>query len=427
MDKKEYQRFDEELFSTTLANGLKVNILPKKGFHKTYAILTTNFGSMDQEFLLNDEKIEVPAGTAHFLEHKLFEKADYDAFELFTNNGADSNAFTSYSKTSYLFSATENLKDNLNILLDFVQNPYFSKKSVDKEQGIIGQEIQMYNDDVDWQLYMGILNNLYPSQPISTDIAGTVDSIAKITPELLYKVHKVFYRPSNMNIFVTGNLDQNQVLKWIEENQNAKTFDTDFSFTIPEETRVVPPVIEEKEVSLNVERPKLMIGINNAKNLPAPGPDRLKYIITLDLALYLILSSSSKMYLKLYDQGLLDDTFGYDLNSERENLFLTMGGDTEVPEELAASLKEILAKDLVQLPHLDEDFELAKKEMYGRSITRMNSLEAIANSFEGESYGNTTIFDEALIYQDITLDDVLDAYRNFIKDTTVSTFKINSK
>ncbi|MCZ3392976.1 insulinase family protein, partial [Enterococcus faecium] len=145
MNKKVYQAFNECLFSTVLSNGLKVNILPKTGFKKTYAVLTTDFGSMDRAFTLDGEKIQIPAGTAHFLEHKLFEKAEYDAFELFTNNGADSNAFTSYTKTSYLFSSTTGLQENLDILLDFVQQPYFSEKSVAKEQGIIGQEIQMYN------------------------------------------------------------------------------------------------------------------------------------------------------------------------------------------------------------------------------------------------------------------------------------------
>lgn len=427
MDKKEYKEFDEELFSTTLSNGLKVNILPKAGFHKTYAVLTTNFGSMDREFWLDGVNISIPAGTAHFLEHKLFEKADYDAFELFTNNGADSNAFTSYSKTSYLFSATEKIEDNLNILLDFVQNPYFSKASVDKEQGIIGQEIQMYNDDVDWQLYMGILNNLYPNQPISADIAGTVESIAKITPELLYQVHKAFYRPQNMNLFITGNLDPQQVLSWVKKNQETKHFDDQLNFKRLDQNKNSDPILKERQINLDVKRPKLMLGINNAKYLPKPGLGRLKYIITLDIALYLILSSSSKMYLKLYNQGLLDDTFGYDLNSEREELFLTMGGDTSFPDELGATLKDVLKAGLSNLTNVEDDFKLAKKEMYGRSITRMNSLEAIANSFEGEDYGNSTIFDEARLYQEISLKDVRETFDQFVNNQTISTFKINGK
>jgi predicted Zn-dependent peptidase len=427
MNKKEYQAFDEELYTTTLSNGLKVNILPKAGFQKTYAVLTSNFGSMDREFMLNGERIQIPAGTAHFLEHKLFEKADYDAFELFTNNGADSNAFTSYSKTSYLFSSTDGLKENLDILLDFVQNPYFSTASVAKEQGIIGQEIQMYNDDVDWQLYMGILKNLFVNQPISDDIAGTVESIAQITPELLYKVHQVFYRPQNMHLFVTGNLDVEEVLSWIEANQAQKEFDQELDFEVEKSTAKAPVVIEEAKIALEVKRPKVMLGINNATKLPAPGLERLEYIVMLDLAFYLMLSSSSKMYLKLYDAGLLDDTFGYDLNSEREELFLTMGGDATHPVELIEALKSILKQGLTMSDELQADFELAKKEMFGRSITRMNSLEAIANSFEGEAYGNTTIFDEANLYASITLADVIAVFDAFMQNVTISTFEIESK
>jgi predicted Zn-dependent peptidase len=426
MNKKEYQEFDECLFSATLSNGLKVNILPKTGFQKTYAILTSDFGSMDRKFVLDGEKVEIPAGTAHFLEHKLFEKENYDAFELFTNNGADSNAFTSYNKTSYLFSSTTGLKENLNILLDFVQQPYFSEKSVAKEQGIIGQEIQMYNDDFDWQLYMGILKNLFPKQSISDDIAGTVESIAEITPELLYKVHKVFYRPENMNLFVTGKLDPDEVLEWVEENQKQKEFEN-VNFEIPDEIRNKDNVVEQQTLLADVERPKVMLGINNAKILPAVGVERLKFIITLDLGLYLILSSSSKIYLELYDQGLLDDTFGYELSNEREELFLTVGGDTTHPDELIQALKNILENGLTETDALLKDFELAKKEMYGRSITRMNSLEAIANSFEGENYGNTTIFDEAMLYQDITLDEVINTFKDFMKNVVVSTFKMDSK
>lgn len=426
MNKKVYQAFNECLFSTVLSNGLKVNILPKTGFKKTYAVLTTDFGSMDRAFTLDGEKIQIPAGTAHFLEHKLFEKAEYDAFELFTNNGADSNAFTSYTKTSYLFSSTTGLQENLDILLDFVQQPYFSEKSVAKEQGIIGQEIQMYNDDFDWQLYMGILKNLFPNQSISDDIAGTVESIAKITPELLYKVHKVFYRPENMNLFVTGNLDPDQILQWIKDNQQRKEF-AKVNFEIPTPETDDDEIIENRALLTKVERPKVMLGVKNAKALPQPGIERLRFIITLDLALYLILSSSSRLYLELYDEGLLDDTFGYDLNSEREALFLTLGGDTNHPTELIQALKDILTTGLMKSDALLKDFELAKKEMYGRSITRMNSLEAIANSFEGENYGNTTIFDEAMLYQDISLDEVINNFDTFMKNVVISTFKMDSE
>lgn len=185
---KTYESFNETLYTKVLKNGLKVNILPKKDYERAYGIITTDYGSIDNEFVpyAKNEMQKFPAGIAHFLEHKLFEKENYDAFELFGKYGADSNAFTSFTRTSYLFSASQNIKESLKILLDFVFDPYFSKKSVEKEKGIIGQEIMMYQDEPGWQLYSGILSNLYPQSALSDDIAGTVESISKITVEDLY-------------------------------------------------------------------------------------------------------------------------------------------------------------------------------------------------------------------------------------------------
>ena len=224
MHKRVYKQFNETLYSETLTNGLRVNILPKKGFHKTYSTFLTNFGSIDRTFipLGQSDYVTQPAGIAHFLEHKMFDKKGYDAFDLFGKYGADSNAFTSFTKTSYLFSATQNIHENLDILLNFVQEPYFTKESVAKEKGIIGQEIQMYDDDPDWKLYMGILGNLYPHHPVHLDIAGTVASIAEITVDDLYTAYQTFYHPANMDLFVVGNIDPEETLTWIKENQAKK-------------------------------------------------------------------------------------------------------------------------------------------------------------------------------------------------------------
>lgn len=423
MFNKKYTDFSEELFTETLNNGLTVNLLPKKGFHKTYAIFTTDFGSMDDQILIDGNMEKVPAGTAHFLEHKLFEKKDYDAFELFSSNGADSNAFTSYSRTSYLFSATSNLQDNLNNLLDFVQIPYFSEKSVKKEQGIIGQEIEMYNDDPDWQLYMGILRNLFPEQALSTDIAGTVSSISEITPEILYKIHSQFYHPNNMNLFMAGNFDPNEAMGWIKDNQEQKNFSDFPDIKRMEDINKMP--IDSGEIILEVARPKIMLGIKNIRPIPFEKKEKLKFLIAMDLAFYLLLSSSSQTYLKLYDQRILDDSFGYEVNSERQFVFVTIGGDTESPEQFEDAIRSALRDP--DWSSLTSDFELAKREMIGRSISKMNSLEAIANSFEGKEYGNSTIFDEAKIYQNIQIDDVQKAFNWLMDENKISSFRIKRK
>src|SRR5699024_5710194 len=206
MHKKSYPLLNETLYEEILANGLKVLLLPKKNFHKTYGLFSTNYGSIDNKFGYAGEDLQqVPDGIAHFLEHKMFEKKEGDAFQLFGKLGASANAFTSFTRTSYLFSATENIKKNLLTLLDFVQDPYFTEETVEKEKGIIGQEIQMYQDDPNWRLFFGILQNLYPKHPLHIDIAGTIASIEKITAADLYRCYQVFYHPANMTLFVVGN------------------------------------------------------------------------------------------------------------------------------------------------------------------------------------------------------------------------------
>ena len=181
MHKKRYEQINETLYYERLDNGLKVYLLPKEGFHKTYGLFSTNYGSIDNHFGFKNQALhQVPDGIAHFLEHKMFEKEQGDVFQKFGELGASANAFTSFTRTSYLFSATNHIKENLDTLLDFVQEPYFTPETVEKEKGIIGQEIQMYDDDVNWRQFFGMLRNLYPNHPVGIDIAGTVDNIATL-------------------------------------------------------------------------------------------------------------------------------------------------------------------------------------------------------------------------------------------------------
>lgn len=226
MNKTEYEQINETLYHEVLPNGLTVYLLPKNDYHKTYGLFSTNYGSIDNEFIPygEKEKVKVPDGIAHFLEHKLFEKEDGDVFQLFGKQGASANAFTSFTKTSYLFSTTDQVEKNLTTLIDFVQAPYFTEETVNKEKGIIGQEIQMYEDDPNWRMFFGILNNLYPTHPLHIDIAGTVESIDKITAQDLYTCYRTFYQPSNMVLFVVGKMEPEKLMKLIRENQEAKKF-----------------------------------------------------------------------------------------------------------------------------------------------------------------------------------------------------------
>src|SRR3954454_10802446 len=226
MEKITFDQLQEELFHEKLSNGLNDYILPKKGFNKTFATFTTKYGSIDNTFvpLGKEEYAKVPDGIAHFLEHKLFEKEDGDVFQQFSKQGALANAFTSFTRTAYLFSSTSNVEQNLETLMNFVQEPYFSEKTVEKEKGIIGQEITMYDDNPDWRLYFGLIQNMYQNHPVSIDIAGTVESISHITKELLYECYGTFYHPSNMLLFIVGPVDAGEVTKQIKENQSKKNF-----------------------------------------------------------------------------------------------------------------------------------------------------------------------------------------------------------
>ena len=253
----------EELYYEKLANGLKVYILPKKGFNKTFCTFTTNYGSVDNTFIPLDgsEFTQVPDGIAHFLEHKLFEKEDGDVFQEFSKQGASANAFTSFTRTAYLFSSTSNVANNLETLINFVQEPYFTEKTVEKEKGIIGQEITMYDDNPDWRLYFGLIDNMYVNHPVKIDIAGTIESISHITKDMLYECYNTFYHPSNMLLFIVGPVDPEEYMAHIKENQEKKDY-TNHSKIQRKFASEPEHVNKEKQVlKMNVHTSKCLIGI----------------------------------------------------------------------------------------------------------------------------------------------------------------------
>ncbi|MGX6993469.1 EF-P 5-aminopentanol modification-associated protein YfmH, partial [Vagococcus penaei] len=290
MQELHYPNVNETLYKEILPNGLEVTLLPKNDFHKTYGIFTTNYGSIDNDFVPLDETefTKVPDGIAHFLEHKLFEKEDEDVFQKFGRQGASANAFTSFTRTSYLFSSTDNVMQNVETLLDFVQDPYFTEESVNKEKGIIGQEIQMYQDDPNWRLYFGILNNLYPKHPLHIDIAGTEESIEKITADDLYLCYDTFYHPSNMNLFIVGKMDVKEMMAFIKENQASKVFPETKEIKRRFPLESTNDLIKENQIELSVSRPKSIVGLKGLDNLPDNGFDRFKYQVTIQLLLQLL-------------------------------------------------------------------------------------------------------------------------------------------
>lgn len=426
VQKLNYPQFNETLYRTTLFNGLTVNLLPREGFYKTYAVMTTNYGSVDTQFVNSQGKqVDVLAGTAHFLEHKLFEKKDHDAFDVFGEYGADVNAFTSFTKTSFLFSTTQNLSKCLETLLDFVQEPYFSTQTVEKEKGIIGEEISMYDDDADWQLFFGILKNLYPKDPLSVDIAGTKDTIAQIDPQVLYDCYNEYYQPANMDLFVVGGFDLTEVLDVIEADQAKKDFN---AFQNNNELPLFlgksgSDIRTFAEKTLNVTRPKSMIGIKGMQETPQKRAG-LKYKLELELGLYLLFGESSLLFQELFQAGIVDDSFNYELEMERGFHFAVISGDTFRFEEMEERIKKTIAHAPEILANSSTELELAKKEFLGQYIQAQNSLESIANGYDGKLFDHATLFDYAELVPQVSLADVCAAIERLFRPQVISTFRV---
>ncbi|KAA0689937.1 EF-P 5-aminopentanol modification-associated protein YfmH [Enterococcus faecium] len=428
MNKTEYEQINETLYHEVLPNGLTVYLLPKNDYHKTYGLFSTNYGSIDNEFIPygEKEKVKVPDGIAHFLEHKLFEKEDGDVFQLFGQQGASANAFTSFTKTSYLFSTTDQVEKNLTTLIDFVQAPYFTEETVNKEKGIIGQEIQMYEDDPNWRMFFGILNNLYPAHPLHIDIAGTVESIDKITAQDLYTCYRTFYQPSNMVLFVVGKMEPEKLMKLIRENQEAKNFPPKQEIVryFPENTK---EIIKQSALEAAITRNKFVLGIKGLDTLPQEGTELLRYKTAINLLFQMILGNTSRNYLAMYNQGIIDDSFGFEFSLDREFHFADFSGDTDEPEKAAEKVKEIIL-GFADDPEVSEmNLDLLKKKMLGQYFQSLNSIEYIANQFTQSLFGDRTLFDLPEIIDSIQMKDVLAAGEAFISEEAFSEFYMRPK
>ncbi|HAQ0936427.1 TPA: insulinase family protein [Enterococcus faecium] len=428
MNKTEYEQINETLYHEVLPNGLTVYLLPKNDYHKTYGLFSTNYGSIDNEFIPygEKEKVKVPDGIAHFLEHKLFEKEDGAVFQLFGKQGASANAFTSFTKTSYLFSTTDQVEKNLTTLIDFVQAPYFTEETVNKEKGIIGQEIQMYEDDPNWRMFFGILNNLYPTHPLHIDIAGTVESIDKITAQDLYTCYRTFYQPSNMVLFVVGKMEPEKLMKLIRENQEAKNFPPKQEIVryFPENTK---EIIKQSALEAAITRDKFVLGIKGLDTLPQEGTELLRYKTAINLLFQMILGNTSRNYLAMYNQGIIDDSFGFEFSLDREFHFADFSGDTDEPEKAAEKVKEIIL-GFADDPEVSEtNLDLLKKKMLGQYFQSLNSIEYIANQFTQSLFGDRTLFDLPEIIDSIQMKDVLAAGEAFISEEAFSEFYMRPK
>ncbi|WP_010286274.1 EF-P 5-aminopentanol modification-associated protein YfmH [Kurthia massiliensis] len=425
MEKIHFDQLEETLYYEKLDNGLDVYILPKKGFSKTFVTFTTKYGSIDRSFvpLGEEEAITVPDGIAHFLEHKMFEKEDGDVFQKFSQFGASANAFTSFTRTAYLFSATDHIKESTNTLLDFVQQPYFTEQTVNKEKGIIGQEIQMYDDQPDWRVYFGSIENLYHNHPVKIDIAGTVESIDGITAEHLYTCYNTFYHPSNMLLFAIGNVEPEEMMQTIRDNQNAKTFApaTPIQRLFDEEPSAV--AVADRKLQMDVQKPKAYVSFK-AREVSLQGRDMMKHELAIELGLDLLYGRSSKFYEDIYQNGWIDESYSYDFSLEKGFGFAMVGSDTAHPQQLLSAVKDVMNEAAIALPFTQEDLDRVKRRKIGFTLRALNSIEFIANQFTRYKFNDMNLFDIVPVIEELTVADVKEALTSITGETQQSTFII---
>lgn len=426
LEKINYSAVGETVYQTVLANGLRVFLLPKNDFNETYGIISTNFGSVDTEIVSRETKqvTQYPAGIAHFLEHKLFEGPQgKDLLLEFTKLGAESNAFTSFTRTSYLFSATDNISENLQLLQELVHRADFTKESILREQDIIGQEIEMYQDNPDYRLFFGALANLYPQTPLAEDIAGTKESISEITVENLKENFSNFYHLSNMTLFVIGNFDLEQIASEIAEQQEKLVFPGS-SEPIEKIPVSLHPVVSTDTYRMEVASPKLAVGIRGTDFVDES--ELYRYKITLKLLFAMMFGWTSKRFQSLYESGKMDNSLTLEVEVEKDFHFVMLTMDTQEPVGLSHQFRSAI-KNFDKDPDVTEEhLDTIKSEMFGDFLHGLNSLEYIATQYEPQLMGEN-LFDLPKILQDISLNDVIKLGHRFIDQCDMTDFTIFPK
>ena len=395
---------NEKYYDIDHPSGLKILVMPKENYASSYAIFATKYGSIDTMIQMQDGSFkEIPEGTAHFLEHKLFESEDLDAFERFAKTGASANAYTSFDRTGYLFSCSANFKKNLEILLDFVQNPYFTQATVEKEQGIIGQEIDMYKDVPDWEVMFNCLRTMYHNLPVRIDIAGTQESIAQITAETLYGCYDNFYNLHNMVLAVAGNVSVDEVIEAADKVLKPVEGKMAQRKIIDEPKEVVENYVEEK---LSVATPQFMFGFKESWDAPERTT---REEISMEILLDMLSGQSSKLYKRLFDGKLINNSFGFEYFTGFGYSCVLFAGESSDPKKVA----EEIVKEINRFRETGFDevtFERTKKKLYGRMIMGMNDVDGIANNMAVSYFAGEDIFADFEIYKTITLDDVTELF-----------------
>ncbi|BDS91626.1 TPA: M16 family metallopeptidase [Streptococcus pneumoniae] len=418
-EEKYYPAVKEKVYRTRLANGLTVALLPKKEFKEVYGSVTVQFGSVDTFVTEVDGDVkQYPGGIAHFLEHKLFEREDSsDLMSAFTSLGADSNAFTSFTKTNYLFSATDYFLENLDLLDELVTSAHFTEASILTEQDIIQQEREMYQDDPDSCLFFSTLANLYPGTPLATDIVGSEESISQINLTNLQENFTKFYKPVNMSLFLVGNFDVERVQDYFESKELK---DSDFQ-EVAREKLFLQPVKPTDSMRMEVSSPKLAIGVRGKREVSEA--DCYRHHILLKLLFAMMFGWTSDRFQKCYESGKIDASLSLEVEITSRFHFVMLTMDTKEPVALSHQFRKAIRNFTKDLDITEEHLDIIKREMFSEFFSSMNSLEFIATQYDAFENGET-IFDLPKILQEITLEDVLDAGHHLIDDGDIVDFTI---
>ena len=418
-EEKYYPAVKEMVYRTRLANGLTVALMPKKEFKEVYGSVTVQFGSVDTLVTEVDGDVkQYPGGIAHFLEHKLFEREDSsDLMSAFTSLGADSNAFTSFTKTNYLFSSTDYLLENLDLLDELVTSAHFTEASILREQDIIQQEREMYQDDPDSCLFFSTLANLYPGTPLATDIVGSEESISQINLTNLQENFTRFYKPVNMSLFLVGNFDVELVQGYFERKERK---DLDVQEVVREKF-VLQAVKQTDSMRMEVSSPKLAIGVRGKREVAEA--DCYRHHILLKLLFAMMFGWTSDRFQKLYESGKIDTSLSLEVEVTSRFHFVMLTMDTKEPVALSHQFRKAIRNFTKDLDITEDHLDIIKREMFGEFFSSMNSLEFIATQYDAFEHGET-IFDLPKILQGITLEDVLEAGHHLIDEGDIVDFTI---
>lgn len=415
MIKEQYNKLlDEKLFRKNLDNGLEIIILPKPSYVSSHAYFFTEYGSNNNNFIVNDKTYNMPKGIAHFLEHKIFEDSEKSIFEEFSKNSASVNAYTNFSSTCYLFSCTDHFNKNLGQLMQFVQNPYLTEDNVEKEKGIIGQEIRMYDDNPDWRVYFNTLQAMYNEHPVRFDIAGTVESVNATTKDDLTLCYNSFYVPQNMKVFVTGDVSIEETINTVENNLKSSFVNpkTPVKTIIPLEKATIHKkrIVEEMEVSI----PTFYIGYKDIQG-EIPSKRLLKNGIVTNLMLDIVFGKTGELYQMLYGGGLINGSFGYDYTFEKGYSHAILGGESENPEKAYEMIIKYLSnfnKDIMS----KESVERSKRKMIGRFLNAYNSVDYIGKSYVGYLNRGLDLFDYLEVLQSLTREDFVERFIELLQE-----------